>query len=190
MFVVFRRTASAPARTLPDTVSTTLATVSGPWDITFPQNLGAPEKIQLADLESWTANDDEGVKYFSGTAAYTKTLQATQSWFRPGAKILLDFGKVDDIAEVSVNGKAMGILWKPPYRVDVTGSLKPGENQLEIKVTNQWTNRIAGDRSLPAEKKVLGPNESVMSRFIRSAPPAESGLIGPVRIISEITQKN
>ena len=63
-----------------------LATVNGPWDVSFLPNLGAPAKIQLAKLESWTANSDEGVKYFSGTATYTKAVQAPETWFRPGAK--------------------------------------------------------------------------------------------------------
>jgi hypothetical protein len=194
VFVVFRRVASSPSRTLPQKVGTTLAMVSGPWDISFPPNLGAPEKIQLTDLESWTENTDEGVKYFSGTATYTKTLQATQSWFRPGAKILLDLGKVADIAEVSVNDKAMGILWKPPYQVDVTGVLKPGENILEIKVTNEWTNRLAGDRSVAPEKRVLDQGGAGRRRgggfFGRSMPLSDSGLIGPVTIVSKVTQEN
>jgi hypothetical protein len=193
VFVVFRRTDSAPSRMLPDTVSTTLAIVNGPWDISFPPNLGAPEKIQLADLESWTVSEDEGVKYFSGTATYTKTVQAPQSWFRPGAKILLDLGIVGDIAEVSVNGKAMGILWKSPYRVNVTETLKPGENQLEIKVTNQWTNRQTGDRIVAPDKRVFEGGSSGRRGggfFNRPMPLAESGLIGPVKVISEVIQEN
>src|SRR5207342_3337277 len=107
----------------------------------------------LATLQPWTASDDPGVKYFSGTATYTTSFQAPNS----GAKTMLDLGTVNDIAEVSINGKSLGVLWKPPYQVDATGALKPGENELQIKVTNEWTNRIAGDRSLPAEKKILAP---------------------------------
>jgi hypothetical protein len=74
VFVVFRRNASSPSRTLPDADLTTLSTVNGPWTINFPANLGAQPTLQLAQLESWTANGDEGVKYFSGTASYTKTI--------------------------------------------------------------------------------------------------------------------
>ena len=188
VFVVFRRAASSPSRRLPRATSTTLATVSGPWDLSFPPNLGAPAKTQLAKLESWTANADEGVKYFSGTATYTKTVQAPRNWFRPGAKVVLDLGTVKDIAEVSVNGRALGTLWKAPYQVDVTGVLKPGANQLEIKVTNEWTNRQIGDRSAPPDKKVLAASGSMMGGF--GGPPslAESGLIGPVTMISVVTR--
>ena len=105
VFVVFRKPAATSARTLPRPNTTTLATVSGPWTISFPPNFGAPPKIELAQLESWTANADEGVKYFSGTATYTKTIEAPRAWFRPGARILLELGTVNDLAEVSINGR-------------------------------------------------------------------------------------
>jgi hypothetical protein len=155
VFVVFRRATTVPSRSLPRVQTTTLATVDGPWDLSFPPNMGAPAGLKLAKLESWTASADEGVKYFSGTAAYTKTLQAPDSWLRPGSRTLLDLGAARDVVEVAVNGQAVATLWKPPYQVDVTGVLKPGTNRLEIKVTNEWTNRQVGDRLGPPEKRVL-----------------------------------
>jgi hypothetical protein len=188
VFVVFSRAASSPSRTLPRATSMTLSIVSGPWDVSFPPNLGAPEKIQLAKLESWTANADQGVKYFSGTATYTKTVQAPPNWFQTGAKILLDLGIVSDIAEVLVNGKVLEILWKAPYQVNVSGVLKPGENQIEIKVTNEWTNRLIGDRSAPPEKKVLAASGPMIGDFGGLPPLAESGLIGPVKVILVVTR--
>jgi hypothetical protein len=95
------------------------------------------------------------VKYFSGTATYTKSFQVPGAWLRTGTKILLDLGSARDIAEVSVNGKPLATLWKPPFEVDITTALKPDANQLEIKVTNEWTNRQIGDRSVPPERRVL-----------------------------------
>jgi hypothetical protein len=187
IFIVFRRAASSPFRTLPTTESTTLDNIAGSWDVSFPPNLGAPERIQLAELQSWTENADDGVKYFSGTATYTKTIQVPQNWFQERAKLLLDLGIVRDIAELSVNGKMLGILWKPPYVMNVTSVLKPGENEIQIKVTNQWTNRLIGDRSAPADKKVL-PAGSSRSFFGGMPPLAESGLIGPVTMVSVVTQ--
>ncbi len=183
VFVVLRRIASAPSRTLPRTRSVTLATLKGPWEISFPPNLGAPEKIELAELESWTANTDEGVKYFSGTATYTKTLQAPSSWFGQPTTLILDLGEVRDLAEVSINGRSLGTLWKEPYQLDVTGVLKPVVNRVEIKVTNQWTNRQIGDRSVPPDKRVLSGGGG-RGGFGGRVPPAESGLLGPVTIIS------
>ena len=158
--------------------------------MSFQENLGAPARAQFAKLESWTANAEEGVKFFSGTATYTKTLQAPPDWFRvaSGARVLLDLGKVGDLATVSVNGRTVGLLWKAPYRVDVTDSLRPGENRLEIKVTNQWTNRIAGDRAAPAGKRILADAGTPAGRGGGfggggNAPLPLSGLIGPVTIL-------
>jgi len=184
VFVVLRKPASSPSRALPQETVATLATLSGPWDVAFPPNLGAPPQLRLEKLASWTAQADDGVKYFSGTATYAKDVQAPQSWFQSGARILLDLGEVLDIAQVSVNGEASQILWKAPYKLDVTGILKPGSNRLEIKVTNQWTNRILGDQALPADKKILTPPPATGMRMRGPSQPAESGLIGPVTLSS------
>jgi hypothetical protein len=183
VFVVFRKAAASPARTLPAVVSTTVGTVEGAWSVAFPPKFGAPGKIELAKLESWTDNADGGVKYFSGTGTYTKSLEAPQSWFAQGSRLVLDLGSVGDIAEVSVNGIALGTLWKPPYQVDVTGALRPGDNQLEIKVTNEWNNRIAGDALVPADQRILSPGAG---RGGFGGPPTAqpSGLMGPVTVIS------
>jgi hypothetical protein len=139
--------------------------------------------VQVAQLKSWTANADPGVKYFSGTATYSKSVEAPQAWFRPGARLVLDLGTVKDLAEVSINGKAMGIRWKAPYQVDATGVLKPGSNSLVIKITNEWTNRQIGDRVGPADKRVLAPAGGGGGGFANQAP-MESGLIGPVTVVS------
>jgi hypothetical protein len=187
VFVVFRGAAAASARTVPRPGSTTLAPIDGAWDVSFPENLGAPPSVRFANLESWTTHADEGVKFFSGSATYRKTVDAAQAWFQPGHRILLDLGRVRDLAEVTVNGRSLGILWAAPYTLDVTEALKPGANRLEIKVTNQWTNRIAGDRSAPAGKKILDvppiPGRGGGFGGGSNAPLPESGLLGPVRFI-------
>jgi hypothetical protein len=124
---------------------------------------------------------DEGVKYFSGTATYTKTMNVDRRWFRAGEKVLLNLGTVNDLAEISVNGKALGILWKSPYEVDVTSVLKPGTNKVEIKVTNQWSNRLIGDRTVAQDKRVLAETAPGFG-----PPPTlrDSGLLGPVTFVS------
>ena len=126
VFVVFRKTAKTPSRTLPTITEEAIATVEGPWDLSFEPDRGAPAKITLDKLASWSDNPDEGVKYFSGTGTYTKTIQAPPDWFKHGTKLSVDLGEVRNLAEVSVNGKPLGILWKTPYRADVTSALKPG----------------------------------------------------------------
>ncbi len=183
VFVVFRRPAAAPERTLPRISAALLAEIDGPWDVAFPPGLGAPPGIRMKELASWTQNSDAGVKYFSGTATYGKTLSVPRAWLQTGARCVLDLGVVKDIARVSVNGRRLETLWKPPYRTDVTGALKAGANRLEIEVTNQWTNRLIGDKAAGPGKSVLSPSSSPMGAF--GPPPAlsESGLIGPVRFL-------
>jgi hypothetical protein len=180
LFVVFRRQAAEPSRTLARATRETRATLAGPWDVAFPPGLGAPPKIRMTSLDSWTASADDGVKFFSGTATYTTSLQAPKAWFRPGTRLLLDLGSVRDLAEVTVNGRSLAILWKPPYEADVTGALKPGTNEVQVKVTNEWTNRLAGDRLAPAERRILAP----LRTFGEPPGPSPSGLIGPVRVVS------
>ena len=183
VFVVFRRPTSLSSRVLPHPSFTTLTTLAGPWTVSFQPNLGAPSQITLAKLESWTTNADDGVKNFSGTATYDKSVQIERRWLRSGERIFLDLGVVGDLAEVSINGRALGILWKLPYQLDVTEALKPGMNQLEIKVTNEWTNRIIGDRTAPEGKKVL---LGVPAGGIFRGPQTltDSGLLGPVQFVS------
>jgi hypothetical protein len=192
VFVVFRSAATQAERQVPAVASSVLTTVNGPWDVTFPPNLGAPERIQLAALEPWSANTNEGVRFFSGTATYSKNIQVQQSWLSAGQKILLDLGAVSDLAEVIVNGRSAGILWKPPYRMDVTSVIRAGANAVQIKVTNEWTNRIAGDRGAPPERRILsGAAAGARGGGGAGAAPQvpASGLLGPVRLMSESIRK-
>ena len=78
--------------------------------------------------------------------------------------MVLDLGEVHDLAEVTLNGKPLGTLWKPPYRIDVADALKPGVNLLEVRVTNEWTNRQMVDRLLPEGQQVLSPGLPVRPR--------------------------
>jgi hypothetical protein len=190
VFVVFRNAAPPLMRAATVVREAKLATLSGPWTLSFPANWGAPARVQMEKMTSWTESSDVGVKYFSGTAMYTKTVKAHATWFKPGQHVWIDLGKVRDIAEVKVNGKDAGMVWAPTYRVDVSGMLKPGANQLEIAVTNEWTNRQIGDRLLPDGKKILaqpgGPARPGGTTGFGPPPqtPAESGLLGEVSVIA------
>jgi len=122
------------------------------------------------------------VKYFSGTATYATTFDVPLNWIKSGAKVVLDLGMVKEIAEISVNGKPVGgILWKPPFRADVTSVVRPGTNRLEVKVTNLWPNRIIGDRQPNATKQYAWLD---YKPFQAHTPLLESGLLGPVRLLS------
>ena len=179
VFVVFRHGTQQPSRQLPPVTETSLATVDGTWPVTFQPDRGAPANATLDHLSSWSDNPDEGIKYFSGMATYSKTLDAPQSWFKPGTHLWLDLGDVKNLAQVSFNGKLVGVVWKNPYRIDVTGALKPGPNRLEIGVVNAWVNRMIGDRQPNATKQYTFTNPVF---YKASSPLLPSGLLGPVQI--------
>ncbi len=122
-------------------------TVDGPWALLFPAGWGAPGKIVLDKLISWTEHSDAGVRYFSGTAIY-KTIFPSIS-VAPHCKLFLDLGRVEIIAEVWLNGKSLGTLWKPPFVCEITGLLGPQNNELEVRITNLWPNRLIGDEQFP-----------------------------------------
>ncbi len=96
------------------------------WTVSFEANRGAPETLQF-DRLIWSESADVGVKYFSGSASYAKTIEVPAGVFAPDAHLWLDLGDVEDIADVSVNGKEQGIVWKTPFRIDVTQSLVAGQ---------------------------------------------------------------
>jgi hypothetical protein len=178
VFVVFRKPASAPSRTVPEVRQTELATIDGSWDVAFEPNRGAPAKVTFDKLASWTENADAGVKYFSGIATYTKVVQAPAAWFKPGAQVWLDLGDVKNIADVAVNGKPVGAAWRKPFRVNLTGALKAGANTLEVKVANVWVNRIIGDQQPDATKI------TTVQSYRAGSPLVPSGLLGPVKVLS------
>ena len=100
---------------------------------------------------------------------------------KKGTQLWLDLGNVKNIAEVIVNGKPIGIAWKKPFRLDLTGALKPGTNKLEIKVTNLWVNRLIGDQQPGTTNKIT---YTTMPFFSAGSPLLPSGLLGPVKILS------
>jgi hypothetical protein len=117
--------------------------------VRFPEGLGAPASAQFDQLLSWPAHPNPGIRYFSGTATYEKDFELPPEFFGPNRELYLDLGEVAVIAAVKLNGRDLGILWKPPFRVRVDGAAKPGSNRLEIRITNLWRNRMIGDAALP-----------------------------------------
>ena len=162
-------------------------TVPADWKVTFQKDRAAPEgEIAFDTLDSWTERQEEGVKYFSGTASYVKTMEVSANRLNEGRRLWLDLGDVKYLAEVFVNDQPLGVLWKPPFRIDITDAVKPGANKVQIKVTNCWKNRILGDWKLPADQRVTW----TLYPFYhddKEAPLMPSGLLGPVRLLSAET---
>jgi hypothetical protein len=181
VFVVFRKPTQQTKRTLPTETESQLLAVDGPWNVSFQPDRGAPASITLDKLISWPESDDKGVKYFSGTGTYTKTIEAKQEWLSKGRRIWLNLGDVRNLAEVEVNGKALGLVWHSPYKIDITEAIKPGANQLVVKVTNAWVNRLIGDQQPDAAAKYTF---RVVKPYKANSPLQPSGLIGPVTITS------
>jgi hypothetical protein len=187
--------------------------IVGPWELCFPPGLGAPEKVTLEKLTSWTEHPEMGVRFFSGAAMYVKEFDVTES-LMPGrgaslaSSLYIDLGRVKNLARVSVNGKDLGVLWKPPYRVDISSAIKPGRNQLEVRVTNLWPNRLIGDQQVPDDCKWAGDNVATWPDWLlagRPSPtgrvaftsrrhwkkddePLPSGLLGPVTLRAAVTR--
>ena len=107
--------------------------------------------MTFPELQSWSKNANPNIKYFSGTATYRKELRLDA--LRPGQRYVLDLGAVHELASIKVNGRSLGVLWYPPFRMDVTGALKAGANMLEVRVTNTWANRLIGDEQEPEDSQ-------------------------------------
>ena len=188
VFLVLRRPATAAARPAPAVpVRRIAATLDGPWGLAFQPDRGAPARITLPRLGSWTEASDPGVKYFSGVGTYSRTIEVPAAWLAGGGRVLLNLGEVKEVAEVRLNGTAAGVAWKPPYEVDVTEALRPGRNTLEIRVANLWRNRIVGDAQPGATKVAItssqgGGGFSFGPRIGKDTPLLPSGLLGPVTV--------
>jgi hypothetical protein len=159
------------------------------WNVTFQEERGAPEgSFAFDQLISWTDHSEFGIKYFSGSADYTKTIEVPAERLSKGRRVWLDLGQVNDLAEVSVNGQSLGVLWKAPFLIDITDSVVVGSNQVLVAVTNCWKNRILGDWKVPADEKITWTLHPFYHKD-KDADLMESGLLGPVQLKSSTTLK-
>ncbi len=174
-------------------------TIEGAWDVSFNSKFGGPEHIPFDQLQDWAKHEIRGIKYYSGIATYKKTFEFGPVTEEP---YFIDLGVVNDIARVKVNGKDMGVIWCAPWRIEISGSLKEGNNVLEIEVANRWINRLLGDtqepdrnvRTVKFENGLMGGQEYKTGRYtfttkqamasFKFEEPQSSGLLGPVRIMT------
>ncbi|MCX6895495.1 MAG: glycosyl hydrolase, partial [Verrucomicrobia bacterium] len=179
--------------------------ISGVWEVSFDPKWGGPATpVTFDKLEDWSKRSEAGIRYYSGTAIYRKTFAFSNSTLKTqNQKLFLDFGQVAVMAEVKLNGKDLGIVWKPPFRVDITDAVRAGDNTLELQVVNLWVNRQIGDEQLPEDSKrtAKGTLEE-WPQWLQEGKPSptgrytftswrlwkkddalvESGLLGPVTI--------
>ncbi len=194
VFIVFRKEGSntmnpGEMQNEVSTRSTTKISLENPWRLYFPQDWDAPDSIQINNLTSWSEFSQPGIKYFSGTATYKNTFEIAEEHLQGNSRVMLDLGEVMMMAEVIVNGKNLGILWKKPYRTEITSVIKKGINQLEIRITNTWWNRLIGDEKFPdgfPGSDVHSPRTYTTVKAWKAEDALlDAGLIGPVVISAE-----
>ena len=156
-----------------------LRTLEGPWNLAFNSEKRGPSEIIVLDkLEDWSKNEDERIKYYSGSVMYTHTFDLERM---PADEVYIDLGKVMVMARVWLNGEYVGGVWTYPHRLNIKKYLRKGENELQIEVVNNWKNRLIGDFSLPKEDRRTWTNQSI---WTENSPLQPSGLLGPVEIQS------
>ena len=210
LFVVFREPTAKQFGEGPKWDYREVGQLSDDWTVRFDPAFGPKEPQVFDELIAWNEHSNEQIKYFSGTAAYQKTFNVSVI---PNHAVYLDLGQVDVMARVLVNGKDLGVLWKPPFRVDISSALQTGVNQLDIRVTNLWVNRLIGDSALPETGKINGGGVwrryayEQFPEWVVSGQPAPqghrqtfatwshyeeggelvpSGLVGPVRFMTRV----
>lgn len=179
VFVVFRRDATNASVSVPAPASRPVAQVEGPWTITFQPGRGAPATTTLARLAPLNENASPAIRYFSGVATYAAALDLPKTIDR-ATPLLLDLGQVGDLAEVRMNGIAVGTVWHAPYRIDIAAAARPGRNRIEVRVANLWVNRLIGDAQ-PGARKLTW---TTLPSYRPDAPLRASGLIGPVTVLA------
>lgn len=197
--------AGLPEPLLPENTSI-LQTLGGEWKVQFPEWSKAPAEITLPHLLSLHKHADFNVKHFSGKATYVKTFHLSEADWKEGAEIFLDLGRVENLAEVELNGHPLTLLWKAPYLLNISKMVKTELNTLKIGVTNLYPNRLIGDEHLPEQydfdeygrirqlpvwychqekdkerKRVLF---IPWKHYKKTDPLLEAGLLGPVRIFT------
>ena len=182
VFVVLRKSAAAAQKSYTRMTETSVANVEGPWTVSFQPGRGVLAPVTFDKLASWSESRDIGIRYFSGTATYEKTIDISSDWLKAGRELWLDLGEVQVIASVNLNGVEVGTAWKSPYRVPLGKAVRAGTNKLTIRVSNLWPNRMIGD---------LQPGNSVRYAFMTfepykvDSPLLPSGLLGPVTLFAQ-----
>ena len=217
-FVIFRKAIQSKNGTSPLNwpIYTQIQQLENPWTVSFDPKWGGPEQVKFSTLKDWSKNEIKGIKYYSGTATYETAFEIKVV----PESLFIDLGNVKNLAEVTLNGISLGVLWKPPFITNISKAVRPGKNKLVVKVTNLWANRLIGDEQEPSDlkwdTKLAGlssvknamagyklmelptwftegkPRPSsgrytftTFNYFTKDSPLLESGLIGPVKLLSE-----
>ena len=197
VLIFTKRSLPAPQPTTSTAVAPAID-ISTDWQVKFGQE-GQP--VEMKVLRSWT--DDETTRFFSGVATYEKEVTVPATTLQKGIAVKLDFGEgtavpsralrsgmqawlegpIRDAAVVYVNDQRAGSVWCPPYSIDVTNLLRPGQNKIRVAVANLALNYMAG-RSLPDYRLLnLRYGERFQAQDMDKVQALPAGLLGSIRLI-------
>ena len=178
VFVVFREKGEPSATTLEANYPAPLRTqeATGEWDVTFESAFKTPSPVRMATLDNLSDNPNDSIRYFSGTATYTTSVNLDRAG--RGEHMFMAFDNVGTMAKVYINGKYAGGVWTAPYRLDVTDFVKNGRNDVKVEVVNTWVNRIVGDMNLPESER---ETYLFVNHLNAKTPLPPSGIIGKVK---------
>ncbi|WP_443947335.1 glycosyl hydrolase [Pedobacter sp. AW1-32] len=182
LFVIFEQETTTSAIAKGNNWSTfkPVQNVSEDWQVQFDSAFGGPAApLTFEKLTDWTKHPDSSIKYYSGTAVYSKTFNFKN---KTKGKIWLDLGAFSAIAQVQVNGINCGTLWTAPHRVDISTAIRSGKNNILIEVSNTWANRLIGDQKQPENKRITN---TVAPFRLDGKPLNTAGLLGPVTILEQ-----
>jgi hypothetical protein len=149
------------------------------WTLSFPAGWGAPPSVPWDHFQSWTESTDPGIRYFSGTATYRTVLHVPAELAVPGRQLWLQLGQVREIATVKVNGQPVDTVWRQPFATRIDRAIHPGDNTIEIEVSNLWPNRLIGDLQPDATEKFTHTN---IRSYTKDSPLLPSGILQPVTL--------
>jgi hypothetical protein len=158
------------------------------WSVNFDSAMGGTGSVSFDSLRSWTSMDASGVKYYSGKAVYEKEFDLSNDPGQQHKAAFLQFSDIQEMARVYVNGKDAGIVWLPPYSVNITPYLQKGQNRIRVEVINTWKNRIVGDLKYPDSTQYTHTN--IKYKFRPNGPLLPSGLMGDAKIVFIDTKEN
>lgn len=178
VFVVFRKKGEPAATTLEANYPAPLRTqeVTGEWNVAFESAFKTPAPVRMTELDNLSTNANDSIRYFSGTATYTTTVNLDRAG--RGEHMFMAFDNVGTMAKVYINGKYAGGVWTTPYKLDVTDFVKDGRNDVRVEVVNTWVNRIVGDMNLPENQRDI---YLYVNHLNAKTPLPPSGIIGKVK---------
>ena len=159
----------------------------GPWTLSFVEESPKVNKsFTLDHLQTWETLDDDSAKVTMGTGVYTTHVRLSKAEAKASWQI--DLGDVRESARVYINGQFIGCAWSVPFVLDCKNSLKAGDNEIRIEVTNLPANRIADLDRRGVKWRKMEEINVVDINYRRTTydqwEPVPSGLNSEVRLVS------